>query len=330
MSLRRTASLFSQWPSGLEGPVVIRGRARDLFTGEDVAAPIVRAEDSLQLRLSSERLIETMEASRRSPDLARFVGLHPGGPLRKAMAESLSDEVASSTLLHRLLDDLAAVSFVTTHAWAAWLPDWVERFRAAGLASRIDRDVTGVCYGFRPGSSVLADGGRGRIEGQSRVPAPPPLRADDSHAWHRLETATGPNQMRTRRVDIWLDDGLLRVDSSFQDSAAQPETADTRLVFHEYQIAAVVEPRTFTLMEIKVTPTVLPYGECVGAASSAQRMVGASLRDFRRMVPATLPGAAGCTHLNDMMRALQDVVPMAETLDTQAPRRRTSDLWSAH
>lgn len=305
--------------------MVIRGRARDLFTGDDVGAPLVLGEDWLQVRLSPERLIEHMEAGRRSSDLMGFVGLHPGGPLRKAMAAALPDEVAGSTLLHRLLDDLAAVSFVTTHAWAAWLPDWVERFRAAGMAARIDRDVTGVCYGFRPGSSVLADGGRGRIEGQSRAPAPPPLRADDPHAWHPLEAAPGPNQMRTRRVDLWLDDGLLRVDSSFQDSAALPETADTRLVFHEYRIVAVVEPQTFALMEIEVTPSVLPYGECVAAASSAQRMVGASLRGFRRTVPATLPGAAGCTHLNDMMRALQDVIPMAEALDASRlvsqPRR---------
>jgi hypothetical protein len=39
------------------------------------------------------------------------------------------------------------------------------------------------------------------------------------------------------------------------------------------------------------------------------------LADFRDAVLATLPGTLGCTHLNDVLRALADVPTLVAHLD---------------
>ncbi|WP_337185636.1 DUF2889 domain-containing protein [Phenylobacterium sp.] len=302
----------------MTGSALMRGAARDLYTGDDPASPEVIAEDRLEVLMSPRRVIERIEGARRSAELATLVGAGPPGPMRKAVLQAMPDEVADATLLHRLLDDTASAAFVSTHGWAAWTSDWRERHRAAGLADRIDRDVTGVCMAFRPGSAAVRPDGRSNVERQSHAIAPLPLRADDPYAWHRFEDADGPNQRRSRRIDLWAEDGLLRLDAEFQDSAALPGVRELRNIFHEYRVQATVEPDSLILRSIAVTPAVLPYGECIGAALSAQRMVGSSIEGFGRGVAAALPGTLGCTHLNSLLAALRDVVALSRHLEHRA------------
>ena len=89
---------------------------------------------------------------------------------------------------------------------------------------------------------------------------------------------------------------------------------------HEYQLVAEVDPTAFTIVSIDATPRVLPYRECPEAAASAQRVVGATTAGLRARTRAEFVGASTCTHLNDVLRALEDVEVFASTLDREAAR----------
>lgn len=295
------------------------GVARDLWTGEAVDAPQVVGLEELRATLEADRTVRKVEASRCNPELAKLSGLRPRGELGKAILRLLPDEVAGATLLNRLLDDMATASFVSVHGWSAWIPDWVEQYTAAGLSARIDRDVTGVCVGFRRGSTALLPNGRSNIGLLSHGLAASPLRPDDPHAWHSFEPIEGPNQRRTRRLDLWLEDDVLHVDATFQDSAALPVDRERRLVFHEYNLTATIRPSDLTLKTATVTPAVLPFETCLAGLASPQRMIGLPVTSFDRKVPSILAGELGCTHLNDVLRALQDVGPLSQSLQQKIP-----------
>ena len=66
-------------------------------------------------------------------------------------------------------------------------------------------------------------------------------------------------------------------------------------------------------MNVIADPRILPYAECPAAALNVQRLVGHAVDEFRQDVIETLPGILGCTHLNDVLRALADV-PRAMTV----------------
>jgi hypothetical protein len=56
---------------------------------------------------------------------------------------------------------------------------------------------------------------------------------------------------------------------------------------------------------------VLPYHECPEAAASAQRAIGTATSGLRSRTRAEFTGASTCTHLNDVLRALEDVEALA-------------------
>ena len=109
---------------------------------------------------------------------------------------------------------------------------------------------------------------------------------------------------RARRIDVWCDT-LIHIDAHFQDSATTPE--GSRVALHEYRIRATADPVSLALLSLEAEPRVLPFAECPAAAPNAGRMVGKSLTALREAVLDELRGVAGCTHLNDALRALADV-----------------------
>ena len=54
-------------------------------------------------------------------------------------------------------------------------------------------------------------------------------------------------------------------------------------------------------------PRVLPYDECPLAVGHVAAMAGLPLSELRGAVLELPRGPLGCTHLNDMLRALADV-----------------------
>jgi hypothetical protein len=110
---------------------------------------------------------------------------------------------------------------------------------------------------------------------------------------------------RARRIDTWFDGDAIAMDAFFQDSATIP--AGGRVAVHEYQLRASADRRSGTLTSVTAVPRVLPYPECPLAAVNVDRVVGTPFAVLRERVLEELKGTAGCTHLNDMLRALAEV-----------------------
>jgi hypothetical protein len=121
---------------------------------------------------------------------------------------------------------------------------------------------------------------------------------------------------RARRIDVWADaDGdrpVLQVDSMFQDSSTVP--GGGRVAVHEYRLEATIDPVAGVLLSATADPRVLPYLECPTAAGNVDVLVGTPVREFRAVVLERLKGVAGCTHLNDALRALAEVPVLAGPL----------------
>ena len=105
---------------------------------------------------------------------------------------------------------------------------------------------------------------------------------------------------------------LIKVDAGFQDSGSNPNGGRTAI--HEYRVHAEIAAPSGELVALQALPLILPYRECPGAAIKATRMIGRNVSDFRNAVVETLPSTLGCTHLNDVLRALADVPVLARRL----------------
>jgi hypothetical protein len=173
--------------------------------------------------------------------------------------------------------------------------------------------MVGICTGFTEGGSSLTDEGRVDHSDQSATEVGPLVNPDDPIGWHDLpEQAGRPLARRARRIDVWRDEGVLKVDAGFQDSGPNPQ--GTRTAIHEYRVYAEVNEADGTLLALQALPLILPFRECPGASMKASRMVGQNVGEFRQAVLDTLVGTVGCTHLNDVLRALADVPTLARML----------------
>lgn len=314
--VRRTSSMQVLWSVGDESRYRIVGRARDVV-GKGNPAPEILGEASIEATIGKDSRIVSLIGDRRQETLAGFGGMRPGGELRKAVAHELPEEVRGETLLHRLLDDLAGASFMSTAAWYAW-KDGIEGHSARiGVDSLANRPVEGVCLSYVQGSSSMSAAGQG-IEDHANHPVGPlPLPIEDCTGFHALIETDQPNEWRLRRTDIWREDDELVVDAWFQDSSVIQDNIAQRVIFHEYSILATFDAATLQLGQIAVSPHVLPYVTCQAAPATAQVLVGRSAHELRDQVLLHLRGSAGCTHLNDMLRALQDITVLASSLAEQ-------------
>lgn len=311
-SLRRSSSMQSIWPAGARGPHRLAGRARDMLTGREAEAPQTLSSDWIEAMLTPERRLVSLSGSRHADTLADFAGLSPGGDLRRAMAERIAEEGERDTLLHRLLDDMAGANFMASSAWYDWDAEGVAGYyRKLGLSSVLDRPVTGLCLSYVPGSEAMTPDGRTDDDHADHPRAVSPVSDTDPFAWHDFVEIDAPNHWRLRRTDLWIEDGVVHADAWFQDSSAVRGRHDIRTIFHEYGLRARFDPDDMTLTGIDVDARVLPFETCRAAPATVGILVGRSAREFREFVPQALRGTLGCTHLNDMLRALQDVSAMA-------------------
>jgi len=310
-SLRRSSSLQSIWPAGATGPHHLVGRARDLFTGQGTDAPETLGSDWIETILAPDRRLLSLSASRQSDTLADFAGLTPGGDLRRAIADRIPEEREGGTLLCRLLEDMAGAVFMASSAWYDWDADGLDGyFRKVGLSSVRERPVTGLCLSYVPGSEAITADGRMDENNANHPVAMSPVSDTDPFAWHDLVESDAPNHWRLRWTDFWVEDGIVHVDAWFQDSSVIRGRDDIRTIFHEYGLRARFDPAEMTLIAIDVEARVLPFGTCQAAPATANILVGRPASEFRDSVGQALGGTQGCTHLNDMLRALQDVPAM--------------------
>jgi len=240
--------------------------------------------------------------------ISDLVGVRGGGGSRGKVMAALPDEVAQGTPLYLLLDDMAGASLVSGFAFAQWQL----------TASQGDSPVVfngprllGTCAGYQPGSSALDDEGHGTMMHDLRT-VDPITRADDPWAFHDVPVITEISARRTRRTDVWLEDGVVHIDGFFQDAYTSP--LGTRLAVHEYCYEATMDPVSGLMLSIRAIPRVLPMPECPLAVANVSRMVGLPVREFRTSVIQQLPGIDGCTHLNDVLRSMAEVPVMAAAL----------------
>jgi hypothetical protein len=286
------------------------GRARDAVTPRAGGPPLVLAEDSFEARLSLDRTIAEIAATPPRPELAQLVGARAGGGLRKAVEAAVPEERRGATPLHLILDDMAGASLVAAWSWSQWDPNWLQTGRSViGETAWAKRwaEREGICIGFAPGSSALDES----TERGASSPAPDLRNPADPEGWHAFPEQPGMGFRRARRIDLRLD-GLILIDAAFQDSATTP--AGGRAVVHEYTLTATADPQTLRLVSLEAEPRVLPHRECPSAAANMPRLLGAPLAELRETVLAQLGGVAGCTHLNDALRALAEAPALLSRL----------------
>jgi hypothetical protein len=173
---------------------------------------------------------------------------------------------------------------------------------------------TNVCWGFQPGFS--SHDPSTRMSDHAAADGKELRNPDDLQGWHEFPASDGISFRRARRIDVWRDAGAIRVEASFQDSA--PRREGGRAALHEYILHVALDPETQAITSLEPEPRVLPFRECPGAIANAKTLVGVPMDRVRDAVLENLRGPAGCTHLNDALRALADVPSLLQALDGQA------------
>ena len=311
-SIRRTTSIDSDWPDGFGEPWIMTGRARDLLTPFE-GEPAELASGTFRIKASPLREIMEIAISSDHPRAQDMVGVRAGGASRTALADVLGD--LRGTPLFQVLDDFAGASLVAGWIWSRWTDDWHTRMASnrAKSTAGIKGRMVNICTGFTEGGSSLSEDGNVDHSDQSATEVGPLANAEDPVGWHAMPVQEGrPLARRARRIDVWRAEGVLKVDAAFQDSGPNPQ--GTRTAIHEYRVYAEVDEGDGTLLSLQALPLILPFRECPGASMKASRMVGQDVGEFRQAVLDTLVGTIGCTHLNDVLRALADVPMLASLL----------------
>jgi hypothetical protein len=302
-SVRRTVTTDMLRPDGMQGPLVLLGRARDLRTHAD-GRPEVLAEATMELTVDwlAGWSVTGVRTDPDRPALQAVLGATAGAGFRRRVAQA---DPELPNLLHQLLDDVPVTTLVSGMSWAAEAYRTGEVRTGTSGRAMFGRDN---CAGYVSGGTVMsrtddsADGG-----GVPPLPTGPfalPLTTDDPSAWHDLPELPPHGMRRARRTDV-LPGPRPRIDVFYRDSWMRPDGVQT--VIHEYTVDAEVDPERNELASCRATPRALPWLECPSAAASAERLAGVSLDGLRRHVRRTFAGPSTCTHLNDTLRSLEDV-----------------------
>jgi hypothetical protein len=304
-SVRRTATLDFTWPDGMAGNTVLDGRARDMRTDGDGTATILD-EATLSVVSDPGRVIKEIRSAPGLPGLQSLAGESAMSGFRRRLAAVAGDDAAlAGSPLYQLLDDIPGATLVSGTAWQRWYDMDDYRVFKSEVSKRVMRDV---CTGYQDGSSALNPDGT-LVWQHERPHAVDIDDTGDDLAWHRRARPAEVTLCRARRIDVWADGGVLHVDAFFQDSSTLPEGG--RQSIHEYTLTAQADLATGVVHSVTPVPRVLPYDECPLAVQHVTALAGRPLRDLRATVLDRLRGPLGCTHLNDMLRALAGVPALA-------------------
>jgi hypothetical protein len=302
------------WPDGLAGDTVLDGRGRDLRTNGDGTATVL-GQASLRLVTDPDRNIKEIGSTPELPGLGSLAGESAMSGYRRRLAGTEAAAVVVGTPLYQLLDDVPGATLVSGAAWQRWYD--MDRYLEIKDDVR-QRVMTDVCTGYQQGSSALQPDGTLRWS-QDRRPAVDIDAGDDDLAWHRHASPGGVTMRRARRIDVRVAGPHVLVDAFFQDSSTLP--AGGRQSIHEYTLTAQADLDTGTVRAVAPVPRVLPYDECPLAVRNVGALAGLPLSELRGAVLERLRGPLGCTHLNDMLRALADVPHLARHLTAAAGGR---------
>ena len=310
-SVRRTSSIDMTWPEGRDQPMAFLGRARDVYTGDPDVPPTVLAEDTMTARVERDRTLAAIATTPPRDAVAKLVGLRGGGHLRTALKDILPQERIAGSPLYLLLDDLSGTSLIAGWAWSRWPGYAPELERALRSDPAMRAKMEGVCISFQPGLNAMSEEyGSSDHHRTARVLSL--VNPEDPSGWHPLPLETGLSMRRARRIDVWLEGDVVRMDAAFQDSASLPDGG--REAVHEYSVTATADLASMTLINVNPRPHVLPYPECPAAVANVGRLTGTPLAELREVVLERLGKTTGCTHLNDALRALAEVPQLLHQL----------------
>lgn len=310
-SIRRTTTIDMHWPDGREAATHIEARGRDLLTADNGSASELHCSWVKGSAYITRQLIAVADDTD-DPRLAELAGVRAGGELRARLSE-LYSAAERDSLTYLLLDDLAGATLVSSWGWFAWdgySRDLADRIHQAGIGGK-QGNMAGVCIGFAHGSNSIDDLGRPHIGEQHSAAVEPLDHPADPFGWHARPQLPGPCSRRARWIDVSHDDDAVVVSSGFQDSALRPD--GSRLAIHEYRVRARIDRVTGAIRKLEAVPHVLPHSRCPQAVPNLSRLAGCTVGELRGQVPGLLARELGCTHLNDVLRALS-AVPMLAAL----------------
>jgi hypothetical protein len=302
-SVRRTVSTDMLRPGGAAGPVQLRAVGRDLRTGPTGRAEVIgQATLRAVVDFPAQRQVVAIETEPARPELQSLIGARAATGWRTRVDEAVPDERDRRSLLYLLLDDLPVTTLISGYAMGA------AGFRQVRTAST--RPPTpNLCAGWQEGGTMMISVGRTQMTPVPHGPPALPLVSDDDLGWHEMERVPAGGMRRARRLDLCRAADGLHVDAMFRDSHFDQPEGET--VVHEYVLTAILDPADLTIRAIDADARVLPWLECPQAVASAGRLVGRSAHELRSLVRRELTGVSTCTHLNDLLRSLEDVVGLA-------------------
>jgi hypothetical protein len=282
------------------GPVVHVARGRDLRTEPDGSATTLD-----EVRVDAEvdyvggSIITAISIAPHHDVVSQLVGTRASSGFRQLIDQALPDERSRGSLLFQLLDEMPVALLVSGHA-----------IRAADVGMpppprRAVMQQADICAGWATGGTILSGLDANGLPPRVRGPEAPALELDDSRGWHEMSDLPIHGMRRRRRIDVWSNDGIVAVDAFFRDSHVEGDGVET--VVHEYTIHAAIDPAEMRFLSCRAQYGVLPWLECPSAAASSERLAGAPVEGLRSWVRQNLTGPTTCTHLNDTLRALEDV-----------------------
>jgi Protein of unknown function (DUF2889) len=313
-SVRRTTTVDATRPDGWGGLRLV-GRGRDLLTRTDGSTEVLAAATSdVDIAYTAGPVVQAVRTDPPVDGLDAIVGRTASSGFRAVIDRSVG--VPRGSLLYLLLDETPASTlvsgFANLHATARGVVG-ADRLRTARPPGP-PLQVADLCAGWQAGGVIMRALGSGTGVPLVTGPEAPALTdPGDPLDWHEAPPIDVDEMRRARRHDLWRgSDGVLHVDAFFRDSHMAPAGLET--VVHEYTVVATVSPDASTVLSCEATPRVLPWLECPQAVDSARRLAGMRLTGLRSRVRAELVGPSTCTHLNDMLRELEDVVALAPLL----------------
>jgi hypothetical protein len=308
-SVRRTSHLdvTSRAGAGFMGLVSIAGAARDLVTRDAGSAAVVD-DASLAITFDDVWRIASVDQHPAEPSCQALVGAGVGFGFRSSMKDLLV--LLGSSPLGLLVDDLSGAPAPSGYGAireriVLGLPDPP---MPAGMTDAVNQQ-TDVCAGWRAQGLPT----RRRMAGEpmpfvAEPPVAPDLDGGDPMAWHAMPALGLRQSRRIRRLDVWPEGELLRVDVMFRDSTVDPDAVLTERVVHEYAVSATLDRGSRVVKEMVAVPRSLPFPtDCPLAAGSAALIVGQCTDTLRTAVRHVSRGPVSCTHLNDLFRSLADV-----------------------
>lgn len=317
-SARRTMHVDVGARTGWGASLAMTGVARDLRTGSDPAHPVVVGHARVEAEFDGERRLSALRCDPRAGFAKALLGARAGGGFRRRLDEVVPGAEGRS-LLRQVLDDMPAAALISGYGFMRLARRQgldPSSLTPPGMLSR----MTDLCSGWRADGAAVASVVSGH--GVPLQDCPPAPAVDgttgdgatgDAWAFHDCGRLPVDAMRRRRCLDAVMDEhGTARLWAMFRDTVGEPDGSEA--VLHEYVVSARV--RHGVLIAIEAEPRVLPFTECPAAADAVSVLVGTAVCDLPAVVPERITGIAGCTHLNDLLRALGGAAGLLDAITT--------------